>query len=136
MSIALNALSAVALGAIGWLALGFLGRPLREFFDLRRRVREYLLKFEDATSRAPFLRNDDGVASTAHPEAELADGAIVVLRGLSAELIAFGDSEWLADPVLRPLGFQSSLAGRALREFTSGRSSQHKALKALKLPIR
>jgi hypothetical protein len=33
-----NALGALALGGVGWLVTAFVGRPLRDFFDLRREV--------------------------------------------------------------------------------------------------
>ena len=133
----INVLGALALGAIGWLTLEFLGRPLRTFFDLRRRAREQMLRLEDAKARTPFalLENDDW--SRPHqPEREFAESAITALRGLSAELTAFGDSEWLADLVLRRIGFQPALAGRSLNDLTLGRyGARRAALGALKFPI-
>jgi hypothetical protein len=64
--------------------------------------------------------------------------AITNLRSLSAELIAFGDAEWLADCVLRWMGFQGTAAGRSLSEFTrlsiEPETHQKAVAKALKLP--
>jgi hypothetical protein len=38
----LNALGVIALGAMGWFTLEFVGRPVRGFFDLRRQVRTHM----------------------------------------------------------------------------------------------
>lgn len=39
----LHALGVVGLGAIGWFTLEFVGRPVREFFSLRREVTPHAL---------------------------------------------------------------------------------------------
>ena len=38
----LSGLSDVLLGAMGWVALEFVGRPIRSFFDLRRETRRQM----------------------------------------------------------------------------------------------
>jgi hypothetical protein len=121
---------------IGWTALEFLGRPLRSFFDLRRRIREHMLNFEVAMARPPYFPGDDS-SHKRHSELRRMDEAISALRGLSAELVAFGDSEPVAAPVLRCLGFRPALAGRALSDFTAKRSSPkaREVMQALRLPI-
>jgi hypothetical protein len=62
---------------------------------------------------------------TGHPEMERAEAAMTELRGVSAELTAFGESEWLADLALWRMGFQPIVAARRSRRFyvsTQGRS--------------
>ena len=40
-------LSLATAGALAWLALELVGRPVRKFFDLRRSVREHMLSLAD-----------------------------------------------------------------------------------------
>src|SRR5271156_841784 len=61
----LDAFGALFFGAIGWLALEFLGRPIRDFFDLRRRVRTEMLKFEHVS--LPRDRDDNAIISQRPP---------------------------------------------------------------------
>ena len=126
----LDAFGVLIFGAIGWFALEFFGRPIRDFFDLRRRVRTEMLKFE-------LLWNADDIVAhvTSYKEQDN-------LRELSAELISFGQSEWLAAKVLTSFGFNPVLAGQRLSRFaveygpaTEDRSASYRAvLEALKYP--
>lgn len=97
------------LGFAGWTAAEFLGRPLREFFRLRREIRLRMLTLGDA-------RN----ALWEHP-AEISDAERLAqqaaLRQLGVQTIAFGDSERLARVLLRPLGHRPVSAGRAAVRF-------------------
>jgi hypothetical protein len=134
----LDAFGGLVFGALGWLALEFIGRPVRDFFDLRRRVRTEMLKFEHVSLPAEW--NEDAIISQRPPLTALKnqDG----LRDLSAELIAFGQSEWLAVKILGRYGFDPVVAGQQLFLLASeagtaagGRSASYRAvLEALRFP--
>jgi hypothetical protein len=135
----LDAFGALVFGALGWLALEFLGRPIQEFFDLRRRIRTEMLKFERVS--LPMHGNEDDIISRRPPITAVRNQDS--LRELSAELISFGQSEWLAAKVLARYGFDPVLAGQQLSTLASeagttadGRSASYRAvLEALKFPV-
>lgn len=108
MGIIGNALGAIVLGALGWVALEFPGRPVRGFFDLRRQVKTQMLRFEQVA--LPLLFDDyaTGQQQTALTKARS------TFSNLSDELIAFGQSEWLAAYFVKRLGFDPIIAGRRL----------------------
>jgi hypothetical protein len=125
-----DAVGVLIFGAIGWFTLEFFARPMRDFFDLRRRVRREMLKFEMVWNA------DDIIAQvTSYKEQDN-------LRELSAELISFGQSEWLAAKALTSFGFNPVLAGQQLSTFavvygpaTEDRSASYRSvLEALKFP--
>jgi hypothetical protein len=105
----LNVLGALALGALGWVSLEFVGRPVRGFYDLRRKIKTQMLRFENLQ---PSLR-DDGIAGETPTQAAFRK-ARTTLADLSDELISFGQSEWLAAYFVRRLGFDPVTAGRRL----------------------
>jgi hypothetical protein len=91
MAMLLNALGVIALGAMGWFTLEFVGRPVRGFFDLRRQVRTHMLRL-----------NRLGMGHDINPSlsADLLTAEInktkEALLNLADELEAFGQSEWVA----------------------------------------
>jgi hypothetical protein len=103
MNVIANAVGALVLGAIGWLALEFVGRPVRNFFDLRGRIKAQMLQCIDAPD---FISFDLASSSVRKDKAALAK--------LANELIAFGQSEWLAARFVKCLGFDSVTAGTRL----------------------
>jgi hypothetical protein len=137
MGMILNVLGALVIGAIGWLTVEFFGRPVRDFFDLRRRVRTQMLRFD----AMPVLPDDDGLFSSGTHSA--AHKMQATLHDLSDELISFGQSEWLAAKFVRRLGFHPIVAGQNLATLAieygtviEDRSANCRAvLKALKYPI-
>jgi len=82
------------LGAIGWIALEFLGRPVRKFFDLRSQAKALLSIHND-----PFDEDDE-------PRKEF--------KELGAMLVAFDSAEVFAASLVRRIGFNPSQAGDAL----------------------
>jgi len=108
MGIFLNALGAIALGAVGWFTLEFLGRPIREFFNIRREIRRLMLvHWDDATgdnlSAADFAKLLSSLAPTRQE-----------FTTLAARLDSFDQAE-LASWIIRRLGFDIPKAAGCLR---------------------
>jgi len=106
MDMILNALGVLTLGALGWISLEFVGRPVRGFFDLRRQIRTQMLRFEDLAESIIVLEFTSGPSPLREARKALSD--------LSDELISFGQSEWFAAYFVRRLGFDPIAAGRRL----------------------
>jgi hypothetical protein len=135
MGMILNALGALAIGAVGWITLEFFGRPVRSFYDLQRSVRAQMSRLENLGFMMLYV-DDDVVPSI--PEA---NKVLATLRDLSAELISFGQSEWLAAKFIRLRGFEPTVAGEFLanlaldHKVTRRSENYRKILKALKYPV-
>jgi hypothetical protein len=106
----IDALVVIVLGAVGWFGAEFIGRPVREFFDLRRKFKTQMLRFGDLT--LPPLPLDKRLVRPRVTD-DLRN-ARVALGDLSDEMISFGQSEWLAAYFVRRLGFHPITAGRRL----------------------
>jgi hypothetical protein len=105
------------LGAVGWVALEFVGRPVRTFFDLRSRAKTVLLLYTD-----PFDEDED------NPKGEFKD--------LGAKLVAFDGSEMLAGWFTRLLGFNVRGAGYALMNLSNDWGKQNVAYKEYRKQIK
>jgi hypothetical protein len=110
MATVLNVLGALALGALGWVSLEFVGRPVRGFYDLRRKIKTQMLRFENFQ---PSLYDVDIYGVETPPQAAFRK-ARTILSDLSDDLISFGQSEWLAAYFVRRLGFDPVTAGLRL----------------------
>jgi hypothetical protein len=115
----LSGLSVVLLGAIGWFALEFVGRPIRSFFDLRRETRRQMFFL----ANVPPVKFVDDHIRAAEPEHQRSIAAIrnveKTFRDLGTQLIAFGESEWPASRLIKLAGFDAIAAGRALIGFSN-----------------
>ena len=109
MSIFWNAIGAIILGALGWVALEFVGRPVRRFFDLRQRAKALMLECKDA----PDFITYDIIASKS-----VTDGK-ASLKKVANEMIALGQSEFLASYFIELLGFDAVTAGTRLATLAS-----------------
>jgi hypothetical protein len=111
----LNATGAIVLGAIGWFALEFLGRPLREFFNLRREARRLMLLHWDDRSADDVLIIDDD-------ELQIWRRDMVSTRQnfgeLAAKLASFDQGEWFAAKFVQMLGFNLKKASGNLRQLS------------------
>jgi len=108
-------ISVATTGAFGWFALELVGRPIRNFFDLRRSVRHQM----------PFLANvaapqprETCVTSEQirqyDTDLKNAREAQRILRDLASQMLAFAESERAACIAIRPFGFDPSSAGSGL----------------------
>jgi hypothetical protein len=108
-------LSLATAGALAWLALELVGRPVRKFFDLRRSVRQHMLSLADVST--PQARETCVTSEQIRQydrDLKKAREAQRVLRDLAAQMLAFAESERAACIVIRPFGFDASAAGRGL----------------------
>lgn len=109
MNTAITILTSFGIGAIGWFVLEFIGRPVRNFFDLRREVKRRML----LCWQLPTLYTIDPADRT--DEYQKMEEPKTALANLGAQLISFDKSEWLAAWFVRFLGYDSKQAGKILR---------------------
>jgi hypothetical protein len=103
----LGALMSLLLGAAGWIALEFFGRPVRRFFDLRQECKRQLLLLWDtpeAVSAGEVLYGANDPLQ--EPKR--------VLNELGARLISFDASEPFAAWFVRWMRFNARKAGGGL----------------------
>ena len=113
-------LTIAATGAFVWFAFEFLGRPIRNFFDLRRSVRDQMLLLGNVPAPQPRetcvtseqIRRYDIELKNVR-EAQRA------LRHLGSQMLAFAESETAACIAIKPFGFDPSLAGRSLIDLSN-----------------
>ena len=154
----LTAFGGILLGAMGWLALEFVGRPVRGFFDLRREVHQQLMFLANVAvpSKASSYGHSahiDAILASARGidvEAEKAaharevatfESAVTTLRRLGTQMKAFGETEFFAALSVRLLGFDPVKAGsgliglsNSLHEYGQPRASHRATIEeALKL---
>ena len=128
MTVNFTVILSLAFGAFGWIVLEFVGRPIRTFFDLRKEASRLIAKYSYDTMSGP-----------------LSVDAREDYRKIGAQLVAFDESEPFAAPIVRRMGFEPELAGKAMLVVASkwGDTLQGKAVAralegvrhALKLPI-
>ena len=97
-----NTVGVLALGALGWFVTSFLGRPIRDFYDLHREVIHKSLLYANVT--AAVRESPDGsIGSVEISEDELRrlQEAQNVFRDLSARMRAFALNEHLAVSVVK-----------------------------------
>jgi hypothetical protein len=108
-------ISVATAGAFAWFALELVGRPVRNFFDLRRSVRHQMLALADVPT--PQAR-ETCVTSEQIRQYDIdlknAREAQRVLRDLASQMLAFAESERAACMAIRPFGFDPSSAGSGL----------------------
>jgi hypothetical protein len=110
-----NLVTIAGAGALGWIVLEFLGKPVRAFFDLRDQVRAQLLllanvappKPRETISSSLEIQQYD-VALKARREAQRR------LRDLGSQMLAFSENEIAACNGIALFGFDAVAAGRDL----------------------
>src|SRR6266404_3352423 len=111
----INLVTIAGAGALGWIVLEFLGKPVRVFFDLRDEVRARLLllanvappKPRETISTSLEIQQYD-VALKAGREAQR------ILRDLGSQMLAFSETEIAACNGIAMFGFDAVAAGRGL----------------------
>jgi hypothetical protein len=115
----LSGISVVLLGAIGWFALEFVGRPIRSFFDLRRETGRQMF-FLANVAPVEFVDDHIRAADPAHQRSIAAvQNVEKTFRDLGTQLLAFGESEWPASRLVKLAGFDATAAGNALIGFSN-----------------
>src|ERR1700692_4043722 len=111
----INLVTIAGAGALGWIVLEFVGKPVRAFFDLRDQARAQLLllanvvppKPRETISTSLEIQQYD-VALKAGREAQRR------LRDLGSQVLAFSENEIAACNGIAPFGFDAVAAGRDL----------------------
>jgi hypothetical protein len=97
MTGAWNIVGVLALGALGWFGTSFVGRPLRDFFDLRREVIHKSVLYDNVM--AAEQESPDGTSKPVElsdKELKRLQEAQNVFRDLAARMRAFALNEHLA----------------------------------------
>jgi len=116
----LQAIGSFAAGAIAWVVLEFIGRPLRKFYDLRGETVYRLSKIANVRSLAKTTSSEPSPSGEvqydrlSEPEmADLAD-AIKTVRDLASQFRAFSFNETCALHFTRLLGYDPLKASEGL----------------------
>jgi hypothetical protein len=108
-------LSLATTGALAWLALELVGRPVRKFLDLRRSVHHHMLSLANVpTPQARETCVTSGQIRQYDTDLKNAREAQRVLRDLAAQMLAFAEREKAACMAIRPFGLDASAAGSGL----------------------
>jgi hypothetical protein len=92
-----------AMGAMfAWLAVEFVGRPFRRFFDLRGEVSRRLTQFGNVPGRGKWVDNShvEPIKLSPAQDARLTE-AENVYRDLASQMRGFASAEWLAELIVR-----------------------------------
>jgi hypothetical protein len=87
--------------ALAWLLTEFVGRPFRQFFDLRREVGSALVRFGNFRAQLKALEAQE------------------TFRRLGSEMCAFAKAEPLANRVVRWFGYDANEISKALIEYSN-----------------
>jgi hypothetical protein len=108
-------ISITATAVLGWVGLEMLGRPIRAFFDLRRKVLGQMLVLGNISLPKP---RETAVSSREISEYNRAvrnvRAAQRIFRDLGSQLLAFGETEPAARNVVTAMGFNLVAAGSGL----------------------
>jgi hypothetical protein len=110
-----NLVTIAGAGALGWIVLEFLGKPVRAFFDLRDQVRAQLLLLANVAPPKPRETISTSLEIQQY-DAALKAGreAQRILRDLGSQMLAFSESEIAACNGIATFGFDAVAAGRGL----------------------
>lgn len=115
-----------ATAVLGWFAFELLGRPIRAFFELRRKVLEQMLVLgnislpkprETAVSSREIHEYDQALRSAREAQR--------IFRDLGSQLLAFGENEPAARNVAGAMGLNPVAAGSGLIELSAAYSSRN-----------
>jgi hypothetical protein len=109
-------------GALGWIALSFIGTPIRRFWDLRGEVSHALHEYSRYIPGSP-LYSENIAADSGTPRFN----AGTTLHQLGLKLIAFWENEYLARVLLRACRIDAAKAGAALVELGTA-ISKHRVI--------
>jgi hypothetical protein len=77
---ALQAVGSFAAAAFAWVALEFVGRPLRKFFDLRGEIIRRLIEFTNIRARWKEIPDSSGAISGEREALDLSEAEIARLE--------------------------------------------------------
>jgi hypothetical protein len=99
---------------LAWLLTEFVGRPFRQFFDLRREVSRRLVQFDNVFARAKMVEGKrEPIELSTDEEARLTE-AQEIFRDLASQMRAFAQAEFFSDRAVRVFRFNAFDASKAL----------------------
>jgi hypothetical protein len=100
--------------ALAWLLTEFVGRPFRQFFDLRREVSSSLVQYGNVPARAN-MKGDarEPIELTPDQDARLSE-AQATFRRLGGAMRAFANVEYFANRIVTWFGFDAYEISKAL----------------------
>jgi hypothetical protein len=112
----------LVLGAVGavvaWIALEFLGKPFRAFFDLKKAAVEALTDYGNVGTR-PVVLNDDHLFPKQIPGEERRQTAAAAFRTIGSKFDGFARTEVFAVLILRMLKYDPQGASRGFIGFSN-----------------
>ena len=134
-----SAVGALLLGGIGWFVTSFVGRPIRQFFDLRGEVIHRAVLYDNVT--AAMRQSPDGSVEPleiSEDERNRLREAQNAFRDLAARMRAFALNERFAVRVVESLGYDPMEASAAvlgvsntLYKYGSDRTAKKEALETV-----
>jgi hypothetical protein len=115
----LNLIIVAATGAFGWFALELVGRPIRNFFDVRQLVRDQMHLANVAVPQPRETCVSSAQIRQYDTDLKVAREAQRILHDLGSQMLAFSESETAACIAIRPFGFDPSAAGRSLIDLSN-----------------
>jgi hypothetical protein len=112
------------LGAVGavlaWMVTEFLGRPFRQFFDLRRETTRKMVEYANVTARAKMDETGSSISIpiTSTEEERLLE-AEKTFRDLAAQIRGFAIGELVASKTVKLLKYDAMEISRALIGYES-----------------
>jgi hypothetical protein len=110
-------------GAIGaacaWLFAEFLGRPFRQFFDLRREVSSSLVRFGNVMARSRADGDKRTLIELPPPEEGRLMEAQETFRRLAGEMRAFANAEFFANWAMTWFGFDAHEISKELMGYSN-----------------
>jgi hypothetical protein len=105
---------------VGWLAVEFVGRPFRRFFDLRAETARRLVQFGNVFARSRMLDDykREAIKLNQLQEARLLE-AENTFRDLASQMTAFAQGETFAVWVVKFLGFDTFAVAKALLGYSN-----------------
>ena len=113
----LSAFGSFLAAAIGWIALEFVARPFRKFFDLRGEIIQLSVQTANVRARVKESRSGFGepeILDLSEDDIKRLDAAQNSYRELASRMSAFAENETLAFRAALILGYDPASASAAL----------------------
>ena len=118
MNTFIGVLSAIGLGALGWLSLEFLARPIRRFFDLRQEAQRRITLYAAYRRDTPDYFSPLDGPTFVFPDPKVTEDSLAEarhqIRDVGSQIFAFGNGEWPAATLLRRFGINATVAGEQI----------------------
>jgi hypothetical protein len=114
MESAVQVIGSFLAAALGWVALEFVARPLRKFYDVRGEVIRRLTEYANIKPRWREIPGDRKELELSQEEIARLEKAQDVLRDLASQLVAFASNETWALYAAKVMGHDPKHAAEGL----------------------